>query len=238
MAGPLLLARRQLDRRRQDELRAALLSSEIEQQMAEVRTLAVAAERSRLAREFHDDLGSRLVLINLQLQLAEDLAAESSEEALAQLQVSREQLREAWRSVLSVADAELPLTGDTLAAALEDLVAQCRRSATMAVSLRTDAGLGELSPAVACTLYRAVQEGIANAWKHARPAQIAIQLSLNTSHATVTVLNDDRPAEQRDAPLVGGARPRAATAWSGCASGPRPSAAGSTPARCPRAASA
>lgn len=208
MAGPLLLARRQLDQRRQAELQAALLSSEIEQQTDEVRTLAVAAERSRLAREFHDDLGSRLVLINLQLQLAEDLVAESAEDALAQLQMSREHLHEAWRSVLAVADAELPLTGSTLGTAMENLAAQCRHSATMTISLRVDEGLDELSPTVACTIYRAMQEGVANAWKHAHPSQISVQLSLNSSHATMTVVNDDRPADPLESPLTSGSAPQ------------------------------
>jgi signal transduction histidine kinase len=193
--GPLLLARRQLNRRRQAELRAALLGSEIEQQTAEVRTLAVAGERSRLAREFHDDLGSRLVLINLQLQLAEELLAEGSDAALAQLQVSRDQLRAAWRSVLASADAELPVSGANLGEALVDLATQCRRSASVDVELWADDGLAELSPTVACTIYRAVQEGMANACKHARPGRIDVQISLSASHVTATVLNDDRPAE-------------------------------------------
>ncbi|NTW98302.1 MAG: two-component sensor histidine kinase, partial [Oscillochloris sp.] len=185
VAGPLLLARRQLERRHQAELRVALLASEIEQQTADERTLAVTAERSRLAREFHDDLGSRLMLINLQLQLAEELISESSEQALAQLQASREQLRDAWRSVLSVADAELPLTGGTLGAALEDLAAQCRHSASVSVHLRADAGLEDLCPTVACTIYRAAQEGMANACKHARPGLIRVQVGLSLGRATV-----------------------------------------------------
>jgi signal transduction histidine kinase len=203
--GPLLLARRQLDRRRQAELRVALLGGEIEQQTSEVRTLAVAAERTRLAREFHDDLGSRLVLINLQLQLAEELVAESSQEALDQLQISREHLRAAWRSVLAVADAELPLEGNTLGVALDDLAAQCRRSASIAVVLRANDSLDDLTPAVACTIYRAVQEGMANACKHARPSTITVQISRNASHVTVTVLNNDLPADIPDAGAIRGA---------------------------------
>jgi signal transduction histidine kinase len=118
VGSPLLLARRQLDRRKQAELRLALLSAEIEQQTVEVRTLAVAAERSRLAREVHDDLGSRLMLITLQLQLAEELAGEDAGAALEQLERSREQLHAAWRGALAVADAELPLGQNDLAEAL------------------------------------------------------------------------------------------------------------------------
>jgi signal transduction histidine kinase len=200
--GPLLLARLQLDQRRQAELRAALLGSEIEQQTSEVRTLAVAAERTRLAREFHDDLGSRLVLINLQLQMAEELVPESSEQALNQLQISREQLRAAWRSVLAVSDAELPLEGRALVAALGDLTAQCRQSASAAVDLRVNDCLDDLTPAVACTIYRVAQEGMANACKHARPSKITVQIGRNASHVTVTVLNDDLPANAPDAQAI------------------------------------
>jgi signal transduction histidine kinase len=200
--GPLLLARRQLDQRRQAELRVALLGGEIEQQTSEVRTLAVAAERTRLAREFHDDLGSRLVLINLQLQLAEELVAESSEQALDQLQISREQLRAAWRSVLAVADAELPLEGRALVAALDNLAAECRHSASVAVDLRVNDCLDDLTPAVACTIYRAAQEGMANACKHARPRKITVQIGRNASHVTVTVLNDDLPTDLPNAQSI------------------------------------
>jgi signal transduction histidine kinase len=200
--GPLLLARRQLDQRRQAELRAALLGSEIEQQTSEVRMLAVAAERTRLAREFHDDLGSRLVLINLQLQLAEDLVSESAEQTLDQLQISREQLRAAWRSVLSVADAELPLDGRTLGPALADVVAQCRQSASVAVDLQAHACLDDLTPTVACTIYRAVQEGLANACKHAHPGTIVVQIDRTPRHVTVTVLNDHLPTDDPDAQAI------------------------------------
>ncbi|MEI8308343.1 MAG: histidine kinase [Chloroflexales bacterium] len=206
--GPLLLARRQLDQRRQAELRVALLSGEIEQQTSEVRTLAVATERTRLAREFHDDLGSRLVLINLQLQLAEDLVAESPEQALDQLQISREQLRAAWRSVLSVADAELPLEGHALAAALGDLTAQCQQSTSAAVDLRANECLDDLTPTVACTIYRVVQEGVANACKHAHPGTITVQIDRSASHITVMVLNDHLLTDTSDAHITrGGASP-------------------------------
>ncbi|WP_161569247.1 sensor histidine kinase [Candidatus Oscillochloris fontis] len=191
--GPLLLARRQLEHRHQAELRAALLASEIEQQTAQNRSLAVAAERSRLAREFHDDLGSRLMLINLQLQLAEELINESSDEALAQLQASRDQLHAAWRSVLAVADAELPLTGANLRNALEDLVAQSRQGTAGEVRLTIHAKVEDLSPPLACTIYRTVQEGLTNAWKHARPTQITIEVLESEAQISVTIWNDTQP---------------------------------------------
>jgi signal transduction histidine kinase len=187
VSAPLLAARRQLERRKQNELQVALLSAEIEQQTAEVQTLAVAAERSRLAREVHDELGSRLVLINLQLQLAEELAAEDAATALEQLQRSREQLHEAWRGVLAVADAELPLQDQPLSAALRQLAAPV---GSMRVELQLDGELDELPEPVAATVYRAVQEGLTNARKHASASLVSVHATANSGYATVTVTND------------------------------------------------
>ena len=189
VAGPLLLARRQLERRKQAEARLAWLNAAIEQQTAEVRTLAVAAERTRLAREVHDDLGSRLMVINLQLQLAEELAGEDADAALKQLEASREQLQAAWRSVLAVADAAMPLVNVDLPAALAALVAPCG-----GVELHLIGALAELPAPVAATIYRSVQEGLTNAWKHAQATQIKLTVLARCGYVTVTVRNDAAPA--------------------------------------------
>jgi signal transduction histidine kinase len=189
VSAPLLAARRQLEWRKQNELRVALLSAEIEQQTAEVRALAVAAERSRLAREVHDDLGSRLVLINLQLQLAEELAAEDAAAALEQLRRSREQLHEAWRGVLAVADAELPLRERPLSLALQQLGAPV---GGLQVELLLEGELDELPAPLAATVYRTVQEGLTNARKHASASLVSVHAVANSGYATVTVTNDCR----------------------------------------------
>lgn len=186
MGLPLLLARFQFERRKQAELRLALLAAEIEQQTAEVQTLAVSAERARLAREVHDDLGSRLMLVNLQLQLAEELAAEDATAALAQLESSREQLQAAWRGVLAVADAELPLGHAGLVAALNALVAPLGAL----VRLRCDGAIEGLPPTVATAVYRTVQEGVTNARRHAQPSLISVQVVALCGYVATTVTND------------------------------------------------
>lgn len=221
VGGPLMLARRQLDRRKQAELRLALLSAEIELQTAEVRALAVAAERTRLAREVHDDLGSRLMLINLQLQLAEDLAGEDADAALEQLRSSREQLRGAWRGVLAVVDAELPPGFDDLPQALADLAAYVG-----VASLAIEGELHDLPAPVAATVYRSVQEGLTNARKHARPARVEVRVVAVTGYVTVTVSNDGASApcaERADAGFgLVGLRERAEALGGGIEAGPTP----------------
>ncbi len=186
VSGPLVLARRQLEQRRQSELQLALLNAEIEQQTALVRALAVTAERTRLAREVHDDLGSRLMLINLQLQLAEELAVEDTDAALAQLQGSRELLRTAWAAVQAVADAELPPGCEDLPAALRELAART----ALPVDLRMAGELSELPSALRMAIYRTAQEGLTNACKHARPARIMLEVVADSVMVCVRVQND------------------------------------------------
>ncbi len=226
VGGPLLLARRQLERRKQAELRLALLNAEVEQQMDEVRMLAVAAERTRLAREVHDDLGSRLVLVHLHLQLAEDLAAEDAEAALEQVRESREQLHLAWRSMLAVADAELPVRGAELRRALEELAAGA--VGPPRVTLILDGELEGLPDALACTVYRTVQEGLTNARKHSRASRVEARVVSLGGYITVTVTNDDTGEGEEPARRPGesfglvGLRERAEALNGGIEAGPLP----------------
>jgi signal transduction histidine kinase len=194
---PTLLARRQLRRMRNVEQQVAQLSSEMERQTSEVRMLAIAAERNRLAREFHDDLGNKLMLIHLQLQLAEELAAEDPGAALEELQKSRETMRGAWRSVLATADATLPVDGTSLADGLHELVLQCSRCTNAVIELDADDDYSALAPTLAATVYRVVQEGLTNACKHAQPERIVVQVTLDENLVTVTVSNHES-AERHD----------------------------------------
>jgi signal transduction histidine kinase len=199
------LARRQLNRRRQVEVRLAQLThltGELEQQVAQVRALAMAVERTRLAREIHDDLGHRLVLVNVQLQLVEELIENEPDAALSQLCCTREQLREAWTSVLGAADAVLSIDGATLALALDRLVADCRELTSMRIELRIIGDPTTIDAAVACALYRAVQEGLTNTCKYAEAEHSHVLVYCDDAVAQVSVRDDGcsgvtPPAAQR-----------------------------------------
>jgi signal transduction histidine kinase len=222
--GPLLFARRQLNRRRQNELQMASLSAEIDEQMTTARALAAAGERARMAREFHDELGSKLVLIHLQLQLAEDILADNPSYALEALEQGREQLRAAWQSMLSVVDAALPIDGPQIEPSLQQLVAHCARSAASEITLRIDGPLDYVSPQVACTIYRAAQEGLTNACKHAQAARIEVTLISETSYVQLTVSDDGcglSPAHTGGFGLIG-LRERAELLGGGFEAGPLP----------------
>jgi signal transduction histidine kinase len=193
VGGLVSTARRQLSGRQQASERIAKLADlagELEQQVAQVRTLAVAVERTRLAREIHDDLGHRLVLLNIQLQLVDDLIAEDPAAALEQLRSTSGQLREAWSSVLDTADAVLALDGATLIPTLDRLIEHCHTLTSMRISLRIIGALAYLEPAVACAIYRAVQEGLTNVCKYAQAQQAQVLVYCDTVVVQVCVRDD------------------------------------------------
>ena len=194
LVGP---ARRRLNHRRQVAARLAQLArltGELEQQVAQVRALGVAVERTRIAREIHDDLGHRLVLLNVQLQLVDELIAEDPAAALEQLCSTRAQLHEAWSSVHCTADVALALDGAALAPALDRLVDQCRALTSMRITLRIVGDLTDLEPAVACAIYRAAQEGLTNACKYALARQADVIVCCDGGFAQVRVRDDGRGA--------------------------------------------
>jgi signal transduction histidine kinase len=193
VAALLGMARRQLSYRRQAVARLehlADLTGELEQQVAQVRALAAAVERTRLAREIHDDLGHRLVLLNIQLQLVDDLIAEDPAAALEQLCSTGEQLHEAWSSVLNTADAVLALDGATLMPALYRLIEQCQILTSVSITLRSIGTLADLDPAISCAIYRAVQEGITNVCKYAHAQHADVLVSCDDVVVQVRVRDD------------------------------------------------
>ncbi len=189
---PLLLARYQLRRRQQAEQQVHLLTTEMQQQAKEIQAITIAAERARLAREIHDDLGSKLVLMNLELQLATELAEEDPLAARDYLAHSRELLRSAWQSLLTVVDADLPFQNSGLTQNLQQLVHQCARSTRATVELTIQGEIDDVPPAIAHCIYRAVQEGLTNACKHARADTMVIDIKADGGYVVVTITNDNR----------------------------------------------
>jgi signal transduction histidine kinase len=197
VVGLVGMARRQVCRRQADEARLARLAAltgELEQQEAEVRTLAVAAERTRLARELHDDLGYRLVLLNVQLQLAEDLIAEDLDAALQQLVTTREQLAAAWSSAVATVENELLLDATSLVPALHALIQPYRACSVPHITLKISGSPARLPVALVGTIYRTVQEGLTNAYKYAEADRIDIRINVAPDQVQVSVQDDGRGA--------------------------------------------
>ena len=162
---------------------------------------AVAAqemERSRLARELHDETGQALTSILLALRGIED--ASSAEERSRAVAVVREQLVDTLQSVRRLAVELRPAALDDfgLEPALERLAATVGERTGLDVQVHSVLGGDRLKPAVETAIYRIVQEGLTNAVKHAEARRASVVVRRKNGQVTVMVEDDGRgfdPAE-------------------------------------------
>jgi signal transduction histidine kinase len=160
----------------------------LRQTQHELAQVAVTAERARIARDVHDMVAHSLSVTMLHLtgaRLALDDDLPRARDALAEAErVGRASMAEIRLTVglLSGRDDPIgaPLPGLT---DLADLVDSYRR-AGLDVTLAVEGDSPDVSPGVGLTLYRLVQESLANVAKHA-PGQDAV----------VTVRIDDQRIE-------------------------------------------
>lgn len=164
---------------------------------AQSEELATARERNRIAREIHDGLGHYLTTIHMQLQAARsilDADRPRAEQTLAQAQqLAHEALGDVRRSVAALRAERQPLP-----AALAELV-RTTDGAGMATTLTVLGAARPLDPQEEQALYRAAQEGLTNARKHAQADRVT--LTLDFSDATIvrlTVADDGRGAGAAD----------------------------------------
>lgn len=154
--------------------------------------LSATRERNRIAREIHDSLGHFLTVANMQLEAARALetsAPAQAREAVGKAQAFiQEGLADIRRSVAALRSS--PLDNKPLAPAVQELV-----NLANAESPEADfAVLGtprKLAPPVELSLYRAVQEGLTNARKHAHARHLHVRLDFKNPQAVTLLVEDD-----------------------------------------------
>jgi signal transduction histidine kinase len=172
------------------ELQAA--SAELAAAREREKELAVAEERVRLARDIHDGLGHHLAVLNVQLQAAAKLIDRDAERAAGAIAICKEEAQAALDEVRQSVAAlrRSPLDGKTLDQAIGELVRDFDRRSPLAAHFALSGDPVGLSPAAAQTLFRAAQEGLTNAQKHAEATQVSVALSYGQTSARLVVEND------------------------------------------------
>ncbi|GAA3394674.1 sensor histidine kinase [Cryptosporangium minutisporangium] len=146
------------------------------------------AERLRIAREMHDALGHRLGLVSIQAAALEvdDLPARQRE-AIARLAGAT---RDAVAGLHEVVGALRQ--GDGIDApgldGLDALVDRCAR-AGMPVTVERRGHRGRLTDEAERAAYRAVEEGLTNAAKHAPARPVTVTLDWETDALVLTIAN-------------------------------------------------
>jgi signal transduction histidine kinase len=157
---------------------------------------AQEAERARVARDLHDQIGQSLTSVLLALRLS-DLALDADVPdvgaARSRLEQSRELVTDALRDVRELAFKLRPPALDDLgvAAALERLTERVAAADPSTVTLQLD-GLAQarLPADVEVVVYRTVQEALSNAARHARARHVAVVVTLIGSKLHVEVRDD------------------------------------------------
>jgi signal transduction histidine kinase len=159
---------------------------------AQVEELATTKERNRLAREIHDSLGHYLTVVNIQIGAAQAILAQDEPRALDHLAkaqtLTQEGLAEVRRSVAALRAS--PTESRPLTEALAKLVEQWK-AAGMNAHLDVAGMVRSLTPHAELTLYRAAQEALTNAGKHANATQVGIMLSYGNDDSVRLRVEDD-----------------------------------------------
>ncbi|MEV4513300.1 sensor histidine kinase [Dactylosporangium sp. NPDC049525] len=155
--------------------------------LADVAELSAAAERGRVARDIHDSLGHHLTAVSIQLEKA--TAFRDLDPAAAQ-QAVRDARASATRALDEVRGAVRALAAPfSLAAALAELASdggggQC------AVDVEVHGDERELPVAARVALFRAAQEGVTNARRHAGAGRVTIRATFGGAAARLVVADD------------------------------------------------
>ncbi len=151
-------------------------------------------ERNRLAREIHDTLAQGMAAISMQLETADELLNQTTNQQRAQaaiqqaLKLTRANLEEARRSVLDL--RAVPLEGRTLCEALISLLKDFETHTKIKTHF-DGAGTHRPLPArIEVTLYRIAQEALANASSHAQARQLTLQMNMTPDHVAMVVEDD------------------------------------------------
>jgi two-component system sensor histidine kinase UhpB len=152
---------------------------------------AQEAERARIARELHDEVGQTLTAVALRAERATDQTEPARSEALAEITQtvlrSLEDVHRIGRELRPEALDDLGL--------VNALIALCSRVAGqggLRVRRDLDGQLPPLSREVELVIYRVAQEGLTNTLRHAGGTEVSVSLKRTDGHVVLAVADNGR----------------------------------------------
>jgi signal transduction histidine kinase len=183
--------------RSRQELAGALAARtvELEHEREENAKLAVAEERTRIARELHDVVAHNISIMVIQAGAERHALGDERPDTREVLETientGRGALAEMRRllGMLRRSDDELALAPQPSLGHLGELVEQVRE-AGMPVELRIEGEPRAIAPGIDLSAYRIVQEALTNALKHAGPARARVTVTYGDDELDIEIADD------------------------------------------------
>jgi PAS domain S-box-containing protein len=181
-----------------DLTRQVKAQSELDRARAELRELSIAsqtareAEKSRISRELHDELGQNLTALKMDLSWLEAHTSNDVAARVERIRAMQAVLDSTVVATRRIAADLRPMMLDDLGlmAALEWLTQDFARRTGVACDMTINDDLMDLDTSVQSALYRAVQECLTNITRHAQAAQVKIQIHMSNSSVNLQVHDD------------------------------------------------
>jgi signal transduction histidine kinase len=182
---------------RQQRLRAEALERlavQLEREREERTRTAVAEERTRIARELHDEVAHAMSVIAVQADAAEGALAHDPALVERPLLAIRETARSALSDMRRVlgglgGDEQAALAPEPGLARLGALLEQARAGG-LEVELRVEGEPAPLPPPLDLAAYRVLQEGLTNVRKHSGARRVEVVLRYGRDAIGVEVTDD------------------------------------------------
>ncbi len=184
------------------------LETIVAEQTGDLRRLAAKLEtareeeRSRIARDLHDELGQNLSAVRIEAALARRHADEDVEARRARLEHIESLMAETMRVARRIVSELRPrvLSDFGLPAALEWLAKETRERTSLEVHLSMQPPDPRIDPEKSIAVYRIVQESVNNVIRHAGATRVDLELRLKGNVFEASIRDDGvglPPVERR-----------------------------------------
>jgi len=149
-------------------------------------------EKANLARELHDELGSNLTAIRLDLLTIQENLREKEPDLAAQLQQTLKILQRTFDSKRRIIENLYPSTLEDLglATAIRIHGEEIAQRAGLNIDIKIDEDATDIDPARAIAIYRIVQESLTNTVKYAKAKRVSISLTRNHAGFSLQISDD------------------------------------------------
>lgn len=149
-------------------------------------------EKAKLARELHDEMGSSLTVISMDLSIVSEKLKKTDAGLASQLQRTKQTLQEAVDLKRRIIEDLRPSMLDNLglAASIRSHCEKISRMPGLAYTIDIAEEFDDIDSAWAIALFRIVQESLSNVIKYAHATNVKVTLARQTAGLWLQILDD------------------------------------------------